>query len=168
LFGSRDFCVYCLDTSRKLIWKFKTGGFVVDVNAEGKRVYISSHDRNIYCLDIENGKELWKFGTDGIINFIEVFQVRYILALGIAIFTVWIENGRLIWKFHTSLSYPAKLKPPSREFVRTQVVWTPITKEEKKKYVGEEIDIADYGSFSGKYIDIGKSDYLGRKKRGYM
>ena len=46
--------------------------------------------------------------------------------------------------------------------------------EEKKKYKKDEMDISDYGSFSGKYINVGKSDYLGEsgykgmKKKGYM
>jgi len=46
-------------------------------------------------------------------------------------------------------------------------VWTPeIEKTEKEK--GEERDIADYGTFSGTYIDTAKTDYLGHKKKGYL
>jgi hypothetical protein len=50
-----------------------------------------------------------------------------------------------------------------------ELIWRlPEAEKRKEKERYEREDIADYGSFSGKYIDISKSDYLGRRKRGYM
>jgi len=78
-------------------------------------------------------------------------------------------QGKLVWKFHTSLSHMSKvsLPPPKSTSVQFTVI-LPGEKEEEKKYRPEERDIADYGSFSGKYVDITKSDYLGRRKKGYL
>ncbi|MFQ5648030.1 MAG: hypothetical protein ACE5FW_02230, partial [Candidatus Aenigmatarchaeota archaeon] len=78
-------------------------------------------------------------------------------------------EGRLVWKFPASLSYQAPLgvrAPAATKSV--QMTWAPATPQEKKEYKKDEVDIADYGEFSGKYIDTSKTDYLGRKKKGYM
>ncbi|MFQ5648299.1 MAG: hypothetical protein ACE5FW_03600 [Candidatus Aenigmatarchaeota archaeon] len=84
------------------------------------------------------------------------------------LYAVTVE-GKLVWKFPTSLSYqsPVEVEPPA--VAKTaEITWAPVTKEEEKKYKKDEVDIADYGEFSGQYIDTTKSDYLGRKKKGYM
>jgi hypothetical protein len=49
------------------------------------------------------------------------------------------------------------------------VVWSiPEPPEEDEKYKAEGVSIADYGEFSGKYVDITKSSYLGRSKKSYL
>ena len=48
-----------------LSWKFTTDGAVVSSPsiADG-RVYVGSHDKNIYCLNARTGSFIWKFSTN--------------------------------------------------------------------------------------------------------
>src|SRR5258708_28020983 len=49
-----------------LVWSFKTGGPVKSSAAiEQGRVFIGSHDGNVYALDFAGGKKLWSFQTGG-------------------------------------------------------------------------------------------------------
>lgn len=45
-----------------LLWSFKTGGAVKSSAAiVGGRVYVGSHDRNLYALELADGKKVWAF-----------------------------------------------------------------------------------------------------------
>ncbi len=50
----------------RLVWTFSTGGSVVarPVIADG-RVYVGSRDYNLYCINAEDGTEVWRFAADG-------------------------------------------------------------------------------------------------------
>lgn len=173
LVGSRDCNLYCLDLQGRLIWKFRLSDPIGPVIREGERVFCGSWDGNLYCLDAKTGQKLWKFSAGGLIpcpnqgillkNKIIYFGTWncWLYALG--------TDGKLRWKFHTSLSHYSQVEivPVGMQRVEFKIS-LPEAEEEKKKYQPEERDIADYGSFSGRYIDITKSDYLGKRKKGYL
>ncbi len=170
-FPSRDNCVYAVTVKGKFLWKFKTGHFASQPPAiKGNSVYFGAPDYNFYAVDKRNGKLLWKFATKGpiantpaIVDEIVVFGSMdcHLYALS--------TNGKVKWKFKTSLSNMSPIDVESMESGpgTHEIVWEHAAKEEKKKYESD-VDIADYGEFSGKYIDVGKSDYLGIKKKGYL
>ncbi len=55
---------YGAPTDMALKWKFATNGQVISspAVAQGK-VYVGSADKNLYCLDAENGSKIWNFTT---------------------------------------------------------------------------------------------------------
>ena len=71
---SRDTYIYCLDQfTGELVWKYKTEGWTISSPAIvpgpeivtgreyfGDKVYVGSADHNLYCLDANTSKELWK------------------------------------------------------------------------------------------------------------
>lgn len=74
--GTRDWPMYRHDAAHSgvgqsgpanltLRWKFATNGAVVSspTVADG-RVYVGSHDKNVYCLNARTGRLIWKFSTN--------------------------------------------------------------------------------------------------------
>lgn len=90
MFLSYDGFFYALNQHNgKLVWKFKTGGetkfkvkdyfngsfkpdfwdfYLSSPVANNNFVYFGSSDSHIYALDIESGKEIWKYQTGGSIH----------------------------------------------------------------------------------------------------
>jgi outer membrane protein assembly factor BamB len=66
LFTSHDEHLYCLDTSGKLRWKFKTDGPIYGsvAIAEGK-TFLVGCDSQMHVLDVQAGKELRSVDLDG-------------------------------------------------------------------------------------------------------
>jgi len=61
--GSTDNNVYAIDAVKgKLLWKFKTNGMIIQMSVFDDRIYASSWDCNLYCID-KDGNLLWKFHT---------------------------------------------------------------------------------------------------------
>lgn len=170
--GTIGYTMYCLnaETGAK-VWSHKAGGNFSNTLAKDGRVYCGSYDNNMYCFDAETGKVIWKYKTNGFVHGAAAVEK------GMVIFGGWDCNiycldieGKLIWKFPTSMSSPSQILPPEkRESVKTaEIVWKPETKDEKRKYKKDEMDIADYGSFSGNYVDTSKSEYTSGGKKGYI
>ncbi len=167
--GSRDYNVHCVSASDgKPIWKFKTGGFLVDVSLSDGKVYGCSHDNKLYCLDATTGEMIWNYKTNGIVNFATPHKDRvYFGSWDCKLYCVDAESGSLIWDFKTSLGTPSTITPPQSTVSKTsEVTWTPETEEEKKKYKLEggggdyEINVSQYG-----VMDKG---YVSGKKKGYI
>lgn len=52
-------------TNLTLRWKFTTSGAVVSSpSIANGRVYVGSHDKNLYCLNARTGSLIWKFSTN--------------------------------------------------------------------------------------------------------
>jgi outer membrane protein assembly factor BamB len=169
--GSRDGYMYALTPDGKLKWKFHTNDILPAIPAvQDGAVYFGSGDSNFYALEEKTGKMLWKFETNG-----PIFQRSVGIHREVIYFGSWDCNvyaitagGELVWKFHTSLSNPSKIEVQTGGPQKTaEIIWTPEKGGEEKKYKAGETDIADYGTFSGTYIDTTKTDYLGHKKKGY-
>lgn len=64
--GSGDYNLYCLTHEGKEVWKFKTNGpnwwYPVEYNGN---IIFCSWDCNIYSVDAETGKDVWRFKCAG-------------------------------------------------------------------------------------------------------
>ncbi len=64
--GGGDFFMYCLSLEGHELWRFKTNGYVWHQNTMlGKNLVFGSWDCNLYCVDAETGRLVWKFSTGG-------------------------------------------------------------------------------------------------------
>jgi outer membrane protein assembly factor BamB len=70
---------------------------------DGGRVYFGSRDHNLYCLEAETGRLLWKFKTqDEIVSVPVVYRNRvYIGSFDRNLYCLDAETGGLLWKFTT-------------------------------------------------------------------
>lgn len=169
-FGSNNGNLYALSRDGIELWHFKTAGMLwrTPTIADGV-IYFGSWDKSLYAIKTD-GTFLWKFPTsEPVTTKPTVFnQIVYFGSMDCHLYAVNALTGGLLWSFPTSLSYPSSFQDYEKESIATtaQTTWTPVTK--KEKYKKDEADIAGYGEFSGHYIDVTKSDYLGRRKKGYM
>ncbi len=168
-FGSRDFCVYCLDAETgKQIWKFKAGGMLPLVFYHAGRIYSGSWDNNVYCLDAHSGKLVWKFPTQGFVTGSSVEGNRvYAGSWDCNLYCLDSETGKLIWRFRTSLGTPSQIEPPETGIVRSaEIVWSAPPEEEKERYKGEgmgeySINMSQY-AVTTQYVQ--QSPYKARKR----
>jgi outer membrane protein assembly factor BamB len=168
---SRDNHVYALTEDGNLRWKFKTGEMLAKSLAiEDGMVLVGGCDNNFYCLDLD-GHVLWKFSVKSIIvpPAITYKDSIFFGCEDCHLYKLDLD-GNLIWKFQTSLSYPATYDVESlRREKSVEVVWKPIASPgEDLTAKEEESNIADYGEFSGAYIDTSKSDYMSSSVKGYI
>lgn len=123
--GSADGTIYCLDHKGKLVWKTNTGAAVLgSPEMENNTVYIGGSDHHFRALDLNSGKELWKF------NQLEGPVVsKPVIYQDAVIFGAWDKNlyalnkkdGSLLWKWSngsSDINYsPAACIPVVREGV---------------------------------------------------
>ncbi|UCD07465.1 MAG: PQQ-like beta-propeller repeat protein, partial [Candidatus Aenigmatarchaeota archaeon] len=169
-FGSRDNYFYAVGAETgDLRWKFKAQSIIFETASVHKGVlYFAGCDNILYAIDEKTGGLIWKFKTNVMASSIPAIynDVVYFGSWDCNLYAVTTE-GKLLWKFPTSLSYQSPIEiEDSALKTKAEITWKPEISEEKKAK-GDEVDIADYGTFSGTYIDTSKTDYLGRKKKGY-
>jgi len=134
-------------------------------------LYFGSCDTNFYAVDASTGKKLWHFAATGPnVGSVEVTEDKvYFGSWDCHVYCLDRNNGRLVWKFQTSMSNMSDYEVDTRADKEELTVIIPATEndadEERPK---DEVTIADYGEFSGAYIDTTKTDYLGLKKKGYV
>jgi outer membrane protein assembly factor BamB len=87
-----------------LRWKFPTGGPVVSsaAIADG-RVFVGSNDKNIYAIDMADGRKVWSYPTDG-----EVESAIFVLGGTVYagsddhfLYALDAASGALKWKYET-------------------------------------------------------------------
>jgi outer membrane protein assembly factor BamB/calcineurin-like phosphoesterase family protein len=62
VFGSADSAIYCLTAGGKLVWKVKTNASVLGCPLiRDGTVYIGGSDHSFRALDLETGREAWRF-----------------------------------------------------------------------------------------------------------
>ena len=100
-FGSYDSSLYCTTLKGKLLFKFATEGKILSTpNIDKDRVYVGSRDGNLYSINLNTGKETWRYMTsegisggvihkDGVI----VFGSDDMNLYGVN------EDGGLLWRF---------------------------------------------------------------------
>jgi outer membrane protein assembly factor BamB/predicted phosphodiesterase len=102
--GSADGAVYCINNKGKQVWKTVTGAAVLGSPLiEGAVVYIGGSDHSFRALDLNTGKELWKFS--GLTGPVVSKPVIYKDAV---VFGAWDKNlyalnkdtGTLLWKWN--------------------------------------------------------------------
>jgi hypothetical protein len=77
-------------------------------------------------------------------------------------------DGELVWKFPTSLSYQSPVNIEGSTPEKQVEFVLKLGEQESNKRNADDATLADYGEFSGTYVDTTKTDYLGLKKRGYV
>lgn len=166
---------YAYDFQGRKLWEFRTREMLSRaLRVIGNRLYVGSCDFHLYSVDPETGKEIWRFKTNGLVVGCPS-QSGNRLAIGshdCNFYCLETDSGKELWRFRTSMSNQAGF---DMEELRAggettfEVRWAdPASSEKEEKYRSGEEDIKDYGEFSGKYIDVGKTHYLGMKKKGYI
>ena len=106
--GDKFGYLYALDEKGKIIWKFKTGHFIdtsaAILNGKKPKVYITSFDRKLYCLDALVGRKIFEFETHNYLYssplIVKIRDKRCVIfsSLDNTIFILDAENGSLIEK----------------------------------------------------------------------
>ncbi|MGI6457749.1 MAG: PQQ-binding-like beta-propeller repeat protein [bacterium] len=88
-----------------LHWTFQTGGPVKSsaVVAESK-VFVGSHDKNIYALELDSGNRIWAYETEDIIEAPPMYLDGRIIVGSADGFLYCLDagTGELIWRFETT------------------------------------------------------------------
>ncbi len=101
--GSWDFIFYAVNHDGSLAWKFNTKGLAYSGTVSGKYIYFGSFDHNVYKVDRETGKLIWKFKMHGAKTWKWITISDGVLYFGSRDKNLYAvsENGELIWKFRT-------------------------------------------------------------------
>lgn len=88
-------------------WGIKTGGSIGSRPLEHDGiVYFGANDHNFYAVDEKTGKELWRFGTGGIVSAwssAAVWRDRLLFTcFDKNVYCISLDGKKLIWKFGTS------------------------------------------------------------------
>ncbi len=131
------------------VWKISEGGSigVSPLFYEG-RLYFGSMDHNIYSVDSDTGKEVWRFRTGGsIFCYRPVFHNRnvYFGSYDCYLYCIRSEDGKFIWRFATSSLVQSRLPPVDEAF--EVVVKSVVQEDEKQKkdesYQEKAVDLAE-------------------------
>lgn len=102
--GTLDGRVLSVDPGGELRWTIEVGGAVTSTPIpDGGRIYFGSSDRNLYCVDAEDGSTLWSFGAEGAIEVSPcVYEGQvYGVSLEGELFALDARDGRLLWTYRT-------------------------------------------------------------------
>ena len=120
LVGSRDWRIYCLNSSTgNQFWNYSTGN---EVNSSpaiyNGLVYVGSDDGHIYCLDVTMGMFLWKRAVGGSARSSPaVVEGRVYVGGDRDVFCLNASDGAIIW------SYPAVNRVHSSPAVAEGVIY---------------------------------------------
>ena len=87
------------------LWRFETGGRVVNAPAVANGVvYAGSDDNHVYALDAATGSMLWSFETGDIIRSTPTLAGRevYVGSDDNHVYALDAETGEMLWKYDTS------------------------------------------------------------------
>ncbi len=108
VFGSANGYVYCINDNGKEIWKLKTGAAVLGCpTIENNIVYIGGSDHNFRAIDLETGKEIWKFnGLNGHVVSTPVINKSDVIfgAWDTWLYSLNKNTGKLNWKWSNGSS----------------------------------------------------------------
>jgi len=171
--GNRGKSVTAIDIrTGRPVWEFPTGEMTFNyTKLSGDVLYFGSCDTNFYAVDAGTGKEIWRFTSTGPnTGSTAIADDRiYFGSWDCHLYCLNRKTGKLIWKFQTSMSNMSDYEVDTRADKQKLEVTVNIPERAKSKKAKEdEVTIADYGEFSGTYIDTTKTDYLGIKKKGYV
>jgi outer membrane protein assembly factor BamB len=85
-------------------WGFESGDYYDSSPVVvGSKVWIGAGDGNLYALDAANGKEIWRFKTEGRIRSSPAVSggVAYVGSMDGSLYAVDAESGKLRWRFDT-------------------------------------------------------------------
>jgi eukaryotic-like serine/threonine-protein kinase len=92
-----------LKTLPKVKWKFQTGAVYGSPIIDGSTVYIASLANSLHALDLESGKERWKWSAQGPMRSTPLIQGEavYITSEDGALYKLDKSTGKLIWQYIT-------------------------------------------------------------------
>jgi eukaryotic-like serine/threonine-protein kinase len=106
-FGDYDGNLYCLDIiSRKVLWKVPAGqnsGSILGIPAvDNSHVVIGNDDKYLYCYNAGDGRQLWKFRTNGRITGSAVLTPSSVLcgSMDGNVYLLNLADGRKLWSFN--------------------------------------------------------------------
>ena len=104
--GTADGEVFCLTISGKILWRFKTENSVeASALILNNRVYVGDLSGNLYAINLNSGKKIWKFTADNQFMSGANWSVRngktYLLIGNYDYFLYCIDasNGKQVWKY---------------------------------------------------------------------
>ena len=110
-FGDYDGELYCVDLKqRKVDWQVtatENAGPVIAIPAAGNNfVIIGNDDKYMYCFNINTGKQVWKFRTNGQITGSAVMTPTKVLfgSTDGNIYLLNLSDGKKIWSFNAGAS----------------------------------------------------------------
>lgn len=171
--GNRGKSVMAIDIKTgNPVWEFPTQEMTSSFNMVRDGVlYFGSLDCNFYAVDASTGREIWHFSATGPnVGSVEIYGDNVLFgSWDCHVYCLDRKTGQLVWKFQTSMSrmsdYEVDTRADKQEVSISLKLPEVKKKQEKPK---DEVTIADYGEFSGTYIDTTKTSYLGVKKQGYV
>ena len=97
-------------------WRFTKKDPISIPEVYDDKIYIGCEDKHLYCLDL-NGRELWRFRTEGAIWLKPVnFDDKILFTCwDCHVYVVDANTGKLVWKFRTA-GEPSPFPPPYDTF----------------------------------------------------
>ncbi|MCK4714874.1 MAG: PQQ-like beta-propeller repeat protein [Candidatus Aenigmarchaeota archaeon] len=103
--------IYAITFSGSLVWRFGCKDIPYPGTIHEGKLYFGSRDGNLYCIDAETGREIWRFHTEGYIAGDPVFyKDRLYIGSGDNNMYCLTTEGKKLWSFATNganLSSPA-------------------------------------------------------------
>ncbi len=100
LIGSNDGHLYCFEKSGELLWKFLAGSKMMATPlVVGGTVYIGSESGVFYAIDMDTGKELWRFFKGNGLFFMSPSCINDLIISGNLYGEIFCisSGGRLVW-----------------------------------------------------------------------
>ncbi|RPI61449.1 MAG: hypothetical protein EHM48_05635, partial [Planctomycetaceae bacterium] len=88
----------------QLAWRFKTGAIIEGSPAVADgRVFIGSRDKNLYAINLADGKELWRYATGGNVSSTPCVAGGRVFfgSEDTNLYCLNAADGKLIWKYAT-------------------------------------------------------------------
>jgi outer membrane protein assembly factor BamB len=160
-FGSLDGNVYAVDTKTgQEIWRFFiTKSEVIDKTplVYNNVIYFGGGDGILYALDL-NGKELWRFKTNGPIWSQPVIKddIMYFGSWDCYLYAVSSITKEELWRFGTSSQTQSYIPPAYEAFEAEIKIEKPKEDEKEEKY---SFDVFSDQEFFGEHEYTQKSEY---------
>lgn len=120
-----DHNLYAINSNGIVQWKFTAkNGLWNQPLTDGKSVFVSSMDKNLYALDPQSGKVLWSVELGGSVLFSQTLGddgILYIATINNEILAISSESGKINWKVKTD-----------------GTVWEPVVVKDGTLYAGDQ------------------------------
>ncbi len=144
----RDGVLFAITPGGEVLWSKRENEIMTFPCIFEDRIYLGSDDKNLHCLDL-NGRELWKFETQGMVWIQPVTSGRnvFFTSWDCHLYSVDIDTTRLSWKFRVSGS-PSFVPDPHESFeLEMKIPQEEFLKEKRKVYDLDEEKTEVVGSF---------------------
>jgi len=120
-----DHNLYAINANGVVQWKFTAkNGLWNQPVTDGKSVFVSSMDKNLYALNPKSGKVLWSVDLGGSVLFSQAIAddgILYIATFNNEILAISPDSGKILWKVPTD-----------------GTVWEPVVVKDGTLYAGDQ------------------------------